>query len=244
MIVINNITKIYQTGAVQVKALDQVTVKIERGEFVAITGASGSGKTTLMQMMGCLDRPTGGEYFLDGEDVLQCTEDQLAALRGRKIGFVFQRFNLLPRFDALTNVEIPLIYQGVDRKLSREQAARLLEIVGLSDRMKHRPNELSGGQQQRVAIARALVADPPLILADEPTGNLDSHSGKEIMELFKELHNRGRTLILITHDSNIARQANRVISIQDGQINYHSKKSEKKEVKGFAVVRKTVSIKK
>ncbi|PHJ39292.1 peptide ABC transporter ATP-binding protein [Desulforamulus profundi] len=218
MIAMKGIVKVYKTGAIELKALDGVQVSVARGEFVAIIGASGSGKTTLMQLMGCLDRPTAGEYWLDGEDVLGCSEEQLAVVRNRKIGFVFQKFNLLPRFDTLTNVEIPLIYQGVDRRVSRGQAARLLEMVGLGDRMKHRPGELSGGQQQRVAIARALVADPPLILADEPTGNLDTRSGKEIMELFKALHNSGRTLVLITHDPGIARQAGRIIQIKDGKV--------------------------
>ncbi|SFQ99432.1 ABC transporter ATP-binding protein [Desulfoscipio geothermicus] len=218
MIVMRDIVKIYKNGLLELKALDQVSLTVSKGEFVAITGTSGSGKSTLMHIMGCLDRPNAGEYFLDGEDVLACPEQKLAAVRNCKIGFVFQKFNLLPKLDAQTNVEIPLIYRGEDRSVSRERAARLLEMVGLGDRLRHRPNELSGGQQQRVAIARALIGDPPLILADEPTGNLDSRSGAEIMELFKQLNNQGRTLVLITHDQDIARQANRIIYLQDGRV--------------------------
>ncbi|RKO65578.1 ABC transporter ATP-binding protein [Desulfofundulus salinus] len=218
MLVMKDIVKIYKNGLLELKALDQVSLTVAKGEFVAITGPSGSGKSTLMHIMGCLDRPNAGEYFLDGEDVLGYPEQKLAAVRNRKIGFVFQNFNLLPKLDALTNVEIPLIYRGEERKISRQRAARLLEMVGLGDKMRHRPSELSGGQQQRVAIARALVGDPPLILADEPTGNLDSRSGAEIMELFKQLNSQGRTLVLITHDPNVARQANRIIYLQDGRV--------------------------
>lgn len=218
MIKMREIVKVYSNGTVKLRALDKVSLTVAKGEFVAITGTSGSGKSTLMHIMGCLDLPTEGEYFLDGEDVSRFSENEAARVRNRKIGFVFQKFNLLPKLDALTNVEIPLIYRGVDRNISRERAAELLEMVGLGNRLSHRPGELSGGQQQRVAIARALVTDPPLILADEPTGNLDTGSSTEIMNLFKELHNIGFTLVLITHDPDIAREAQRIIYLQDGKI--------------------------
>jgi len=218
MIVMKGIVKVFNSGAVKVTALDGVSITVDRGEFVAIAGTSGSGKSTLLNIIGCLDYPTGGSYFLDGEDVLSLSEDGLAAVRNRKIGFVFQKFNLLPRLDALTNVEIPLIYRGESRKASRKKAEELLEMVGLKDRMRHRPNELSGGQQQRVAIARALVGDPELILADEPTGNLDHRSGTEIMKLFKQLNSAGKTLVLVTHDREIAARADRVVYLRDGRI--------------------------
>ncbi len=218
MLVMKDIIKIYKNGLLELKALDRVSLTVSEGEFVAITGTSGSGKSTLMHIVGCLDRPNSGEYFLDGEDIFGHPDERLAALRNLKIGFVFQKFNLLPKLDALTNVEIPLIYRGEERNISRQRAAQLMERVGLGDRLHHRPNELSGGQQQRVAIARALVGDPPLILADEPTGNLDSRSGAEIMELFKQLNNQGSTLMLITHDPDVARQADRVIYLQDGRV--------------------------
>jgi len=217
MIEIENITKVYQMGETAVRALDGVSLKIEDGEWVAITGPSGSGKSTLMAILGCLDTPTSGSYQLDGIDVAKMRDDQLAAVRNKKIGFVFQQFNLLSRTSALENVALPLLYATGNHQRDRAQAA--LKAVGLSDRMGHRPNELSGGQQQRVAIARALVTEPSILLADEPTGNLDSKTGKEIMALFAELHQtRGITVIFVTHDPMIAANAQRIIHIQDGQV--------------------------
>ena len=217
MIEIENITKVYQMGETEVRALDGVSLKIEDGEWVAITGPSGSGKSTLMAILGCLDSPTSGSYKLDGIDVAKMRDDQLAAVRNKKIGFVFQQFNLLSRTSALENVALPLLYATGNHQHDRAKSA--LAAVGLSDRLGHRPNELSGGQQQRVAIARALVTEPSIVLADEPTGNLDSKTGKEIMQLFAELHRtRGITVIFVTHDPSIAANAQRVIHIQDGQI--------------------------
>jgi putative ABC transport system ATP-binding protein len=217
MIEIENITKVYQMGETEVHALDGVSLKIADGEWIAITGPSGSGKSTLMAILGCLDSPTSGAYKLDGIDVAKMRDDQLAAVRNQKIGFVFQQFNLLARTSALENVALPLLYATGNHQ--RDRAAAALRAVGLSDRMGHRPNELSGGQQQRVAIARALVTEPSILLADEPTGNLDSKTGKEIMELFNELHKtRGITVIFVTHDPAIAANAQRVIHIQDGQV--------------------------
>ena len=217
MIEIENITKVYQMGETEVRALDGVSLKIEDGEWVAITGPSGSGKSTLMAILGCLDSPTSGAYQLDGIDVAQMRDDQLAAVRSKKIGFVFQQFNLLSRTSALENVALPLLYATGNHQHDRAQAA--LKAVGLGDRLGHRPNELSGGQQQRVAIARALVTEPSILLADEPTGNLDSKTGKEIMTLFDELHRtRGITVIFVTHDPTIAANAQRTIHIQDGRI--------------------------
>ncbi len=217
MIEIENITKVYQMGETEVRALNGVSLKIENGEWVAITGPSGSGKSTLMAILGCLDTPTSGSYQLDGVDVAKMRDDQLAAVRNKKIGFVFQQFNLLARTSALENVALPLLYATGNHQ--RERATAALSAVSLSDRLGHRPNELSGGQQQRVAIARALVTEPSIVLADEPTGNLDSKTGKEIMALFDELHRtRGLTVIFVTHDPAIAANAQRVIHIQDGQI--------------------------
>jgi putative ABC transport system ATP-binding protein len=217
MIEIENITKVYQMGETEVRALDGVSLKIEDGEWIAITGPSGSGKSTLMAILGCLDSPTSGSYKLDGIDVAKMRDDQLAAVRNTKIGFVFQQFNLLARTSALENVALPLLYATGNHQRDRAQAA--LEAVGLGDRLGHRPNELSGGQQQRVAIARALVTQPSILFADEPTGNLDSKTGKEIMALFSELHSqRGITVIFVTHDPNIAANAQRVIHIRDGQV--------------------------
>jgi putative ABC transport system ATP-binding protein len=201
-----------------VVALNDVTLHIKEHEFVSIIGPSGSGKSTLMNMLGCLDTPTSGTYILDGEEVSKLNDDKLAEIRNFKIGFIFQGFNLLQKLTALENVELPLIYQGVHIKERYRRSAEALENVGLGDRIKHRPNELSGGQQQRVAIARALASNPPMILADEPTGNLDSKSGKDIMQVLKDLHKRGNTIILITHDNNIAKQAERIVRIQDGEI--------------------------
>lgn len=218
MIDLKNIYKIYKMGENEVYALNDVSLHIDRKEFVSIIGPSGSGKSTLMNMLGCLDVPTKGTYTLDGYDVGSKTDDELAAIRNEKIGFVFQGFNLLPKLSALENVELPLIYQGIPAKERREKAKKALESVGLGDRVDHKPTELSGGQQQRVAIARALVTNPPIILGDEPTGNLDSKSGKEVMEIFKELHKKGNTIILITHDSDVAAQAERIVKIQDGKL--------------------------
>ncbi|MGC8879203.1 MAG: ABC transporter ATP-binding protein [Anaerolineae bacterium] len=214
-----DLVKIYQMGSVQVCALCGVSLQVQRGEMIAIMGASGSGKSTLLNILGCLDTPTGGQYYLDGISVAEMDDDQLAYVRGRKIGFVFQSFNLLPRATALANVELPLIYSGVALRKRRELALAALETVGLADRMHHRPNELSGGQQQRVAIARAIVNQPAIILADEPTGNLDSRSGEEIMNIFERLNTeRGITVVLVTHEHNIARHARRIVRIADGRI--------------------------
>jgi putative ABC transport system ATP-binding protein len=211
-----NVTKVYKMGAVEVHALCGVTLNIRRGEILAIMGPSGSGKSTLMNIIGCLDRPSSGEYCLDGVDVAKLRDDQLASIRNRKVGFIFQSFNLLPRSSALANVELPMRYAGMGR-MSVERARKALEAVGLADRMKHRPNELSGGQQQRVAIARALVNNPAIIMADEPTGNLDSKSGKEIMELIARLNSeRGTTVIIVTHDPTVAAQTHRIIRLMDG----------------------------
>lgn len=218
MINLKNIYKIYKLGDNDVYALDNVSLHIAAHEFVSIIGPSGSGKSTLMNILGCLDVPTKGEYLLDGKDISKKTDDELAEIRNNTIGFVFQGFNLLPKLDAVENVELPLIYQNISAKERHERAKKALENVGLGKRIHHKPTELSGGQQQRVAIARALVTNPPIILADEPTGNLDSKSGKEVMEIFKELHANGNTIILITHDSGVAAQAKRVVKIQDGKL--------------------------
>jgi len=218
MINISNMYKIYKMGDNVINALNNVSLNIDEHEFVAITGPSGSGKSTLMNVLGCLDTPTSGTYVLDGHEVSKLNDDELAEIRNRKIGFIFQSFNLLQKLTALENVELPLIYRGTGLKERHRLAAEALEAVGLGDRIHHRPNELSGGQQQRVAIARALVSSPPIILADEPTGNLDTKSGVEIMKILKHLHSAGNTIILITHDNNIAMQAQRVIRLQDGMI--------------------------
>ncbi len=218
LIEIRDICKVYNPGENEVWALDHVNVTIDRGEFVAIIGQSGSGKSTLMNILGCLDVPTGGSYLLNGQDVAKMSDDELSDIRNREIGFIFQGFNLIPNLTAKENVELPLIYRGVARSRRVALAVNALEKVGLGHRMEHRPSQLSGGQQQRVAIARAIAQAPPVILADEPTGNLDSHSTVEIMNILKELHREGRTVILITHDNEIAAQAKRVIKIKDGRI--------------------------
>lgn len=218
MIRLEHIFKIYEMGENKVYALDDVSLRIAPHEFVSIIGPSGSGKSTLMNMLGCLDTPTQGRYLLDGMDVSQKTDDELAEIRNNKIGFVFQGFNLLPKLTAIENVELPLIYSNVSAKERHERALESLRKVGLAERANHKPTELSGGQQQRVAIARALITNPPIILGDEPTGNLDSKSGKEVMEIFKELNRNGNTVILITHDSGVAAQAKRVVRIQDGKL--------------------------
>lgn len=215
---LTNITKIYNMGETTVHALGGVTLSIHHGEFSAIIGPSGSGKSTLMNILGCLDRPSEGSYRLGDEEVASLNDAQLALTRNKKIGFVFQNFNLLPRMSALQNVALPLVYAGVDKKTRLEKAAQNLAIVGLGDRKDHRPNELSGGQRQRVAIARALINDPPIIIADEPTGNLDTKSSNEIMEIFCGLNQQGRTVIMVTHEPDIAAYARRVIHVRDGKI--------------------------
>ena len=218
LIELREIKKIYKMGTEEVHALDGVDLDIERGEYVAIMGASGSGKSTLMNILGCLDTPTSGTYQLDGEMVSALDDDRLAAIRNRQIGFVFQTFNLLPRADALHNVELPLIYAGISRPERRQRVEQALVAVGLSDRSKHRPNELSGGQRQRVAIARALVNAPSIILADEPTGNLDSRTSAEIMNAFRKIHEAGNTVLLVTHEEDIAAHAHRRVRLKDGRI--------------------------
>jgi len=215
---LQDVGKVYATGSVEVEALRGVSMQVERGEYVAIMGPSGSGKSTLMHILGCLDVPTSGSYDLAGEDVSTMSEAALATVRNRQIGFVFQQFNLLASLPAWRNVELPLCYSGMGRAERKERAMRALERVGLGDRVDHRPGELSGGQQQRVAVARALVTDPALILADEPTGNLDSHSSADVLGLFTELHDQGRTIVLITHEPDVARSAQRIVRILDGQV--------------------------
>jgi putative ABC transport system ATP-binding protein len=218
MIEIRDMYKVYTMGENKVTALNGISIDIKKGEFAAIVGPSGSGKSTLMNMLGCLDTPTTGSYMLDGKEVSKLKDDDLAVIRNFKIGFIFQKFNLLQKLSALENVELPLIYQGLKEREARKRAMESLQSVGLLDRMNHKPNELSGGQQQRVAIARALVTKPPVLLADEPTGALDSKTGIEVMGILKELHSMGNTIILITHDNSLAMQSKRIIRIQDGEI--------------------------
>ncbi len=218
MILLEGVKKIYQMGAERVHALNGVDLRIDRNEYVAIMGPSGSGKSTMMNIIGCLDTPTEGTYVLNGQQVSQMDDNELAAVRNKEIGFVFQTFNLLPRVNCLQNVELPLIYAGVRKAQRRELAEQALVNVGLGDRMTHKPNELSGGQRQRVAVARAIVNQPSILLADEPTGNLDSRTGEEIMRLFEELYRRGNTVLLVTHEEDIARHARRVIRLRDGLI--------------------------
>jgi putative ABC transport system ATP-binding protein len=218
LIDIRNLIKTYQIGTIEVNALRGVDLNIQKNEYVAVMGPSGSGKSTLMNILGCLDTPTSGEYELAGEVVSQMNDDQLAEIRNRQIGFVFQTFNLLPRANALHNVELPLIYAGIPAAKRRAMAMEALQRVGLGDRFHHKPNELSGGQRQRVAIARALINNPSIIFADEPTGNLDTTTGDEIMEIFSELHQQGNTIILVTHEEYIAEHALRIVRLRDGKI--------------------------
>ena len=218
LVEVRDLTKVYATGEVEVRALDGVSLRIDTGEFVAVMGPSGSGKSTLMNIVGCLDRPTQGHYRLEGTDVDQLDDDGLASLRSRAIGFIFQSYNLLPRTTALQNVAMPLAYQGIRRKEREARATAALERLGLSDRLDHEPTELSGGQQQRVAIARALVTEPALLLADEPTGNLDSASGADVMTILRDLHASGRTVLLITHDVDVAAFADRQVHVRDGKL--------------------------
>jgi len=215
---LEGVSRIYDMGRVQVAALRDVNLTIEAGEFVAVLGPSGSGKSTLMNLIGCLDRPTTGTYRLGGQDVAMLTGDDLATVRGRNVGFVFQSYDLLPRTSALENVATPLMYQAVGRRERLARARAALQRLGLGDRLDHHPNELSGGQQQRVGIARALVTDPPIILADEPTGNLDTVSGADVLALFRHLHRTGRTVILITHDADVASHADRQVHVRDGRV--------------------------
>lgn len=218
VISVRNLTKTYQMGSTTVRALQKIDLDIFTNEFVALMGPSGSGKSTLMNLLGCLDTPTEGEYYLSGENVAEMDDNELANIRNRKIGFVFQTFNLLPRLSALENVALPLVYAGVSKEKRLERSGAVLETVGLGDRVDHKPNELSGGQRQRVAVARALVNDPKIILADEPTGNLDSKTSEEIMEMFENLHRAGNTIILVTHEPDIAEYAHRVVRLKDGMV--------------------------
>jgi putative ABC transport system ATP-binding protein len=218
LIALERVSRVYRMGEVEVPALDDVSLDIGTGEFVAIVGPSGSGKSTMMNILGCLDRPSHGAYHLAGSAVAELDDDALARLRSRTIGFVFQSYNLLPRTSALDNVATPLLYQGVGRGERMRRARAALERLGLGDRVSHEPSELSGGQQQRVAIARALVTEPALVLADEPTGNLDSHAGAEVMAVLRDLHDQGRTVVLITHDTDVAASADRQIHLRDGRV--------------------------
>ena len=218
MIQVRDVAKTYRLGQIEVPALRNISLRIERGDLVAIMGSSGSGKSTLLNILGCLDIPTSGRYLIDGTDVGQMDEDDLSDLRNRKIGFVFQSFNLVPRTSAVANVELPLAYAGLGRVERRRRAADALGAVGMADRLRHQPSELSGGQQQRVAVARAIVTNPSLILADEPTGNLDSHSTEDVLAIFAHLNEEGRTVVLITHEPDVAAQAKRVIRLSDGEI--------------------------
>jgi len=218
MLEIKKITKIYKMGEVLVNALRGVSFHIDKGQFVAIMGPSGSGKSTLMHIIGCLDHPTEGSFIMDGEDISKVNDNKLAEIRNKKIGFVFQQFNLLNRVNILNNIEVPLIYAGVNSKKRKNLAKQVLENVGLSNRLKHRPNEISGGEKQRAAIARALVNNPLIILADEPTGNLDSKNGEEIMKIFNKLHQEGHTIIVVTHELEVAKYAQRIIHLHDGLI--------------------------
>jgi putative ABC transport system ATP-binding protein len=232
---IENITKHYVMGEETVHALRGISLQIRRNEYLAIMGPSGSGKSTLMNMLGCLDTPSSGKYFFNGKDVSAMDDDELAAIRNHEIGFVFQTFNLLPRSTSLRNVELPLIYAGLDPEVREERAAQVLRDVGLGDRLHHKPNELSGGQRQRVAIARALVNDPSIILADEPTGNLDSKTGEEIMQLLENLYLHGNTIILVTHEPDIAHHARRTVFLRDGLIESDAANAHEPEIERLAV---------
>ena len=215
---LTDIVKNYKVGSQIVRALRSVSLQIDEGEYVAIMGASGSGKSTLMNVIGCLDTPTSGQYVLNGKNVSRLSDDELAEIRNAEIGFIFQTFNLLPRSNALENVMLPLVYAGIKKQERQARAEKMLDNVGLADRLEHRPNELSGGQRQRVAVARALINEPAILLADEPTGNLDSKTSEEIMQLFSEIHKQGNTLLVVTHEEDIARHAHRIIRLKDGQV--------------------------
>lgn len=228
---LKGISKSYSIGTEKVNALQTISLEIEKGEYVALMGPSGSGKSTLMNILGCLDTPSGGNYILNGKEVGQLTENELADIRNKEIGFIFQTFNLIPRSNALDNVALPLVYAGVNKENRNLRASEALKDVGLSDRAHHKPNELSGGQRQRVAVARALVNNPSIILADEPTGNLDSKTSQEIMTLFDEIHKKGNTIIVVTHEEDIARHAHRIIRIKDGQVESDEKNGHIRQAK-------------
>jgi len=218
MLEVKNLIKIYKTGELEFTALKDINLKIEKGEFTAIMGASGSGKSTLMNILGCLDKMNSGKYILNGRDISMLSGDELAYIRNKEIGFVFQSFNLIPRISLLDNVQLPMMYAGVPAKLRKEKALYALEKVGLSDRVRHLPNEISGGQKQRAAIARAIVNSPAVIMADEPTGNLDSKSSEDIMKIFEDLNNEGATILMVTHETDIANHTNRIVRFRDGEI--------------------------
>lgn len=236
LIELKGISRIYQMGSETIHALRTITLAIEKNEYVALMGPSGSGKSTLMNVLGCLDTPSGGEYWLNGTSVGQMTDDELAVIRNKEIGFVFQTFNLIPRSSALENVALPLVYAGVGKNDRKERAQKALEDVGLGARMMHKPNELSGGQKQRVAVARALVNNPSIILADEPTGNLDSKTSDEIMALFEDIHSKGNTIIVVTHEEDIARHAHRIIRMKDGLVESDEKNPTPRLAKRAAIV--------
>ncbi len=233
LLIFHDLTKVYRVGDEEVHALAGVSLDIQEGEYLAVMGPSGSGKSTLMNILGCLDSPTGGRYRLKGREIARLSDDELASIRNKEIGFVFQTFNLLPRSDALHNVELPLIYAGMGPKERKERAAEALATVGLSDRMRHRPNELSGGQRQRVAIARALVNRPSIILADEPTGNLDTKTGNEILAAFEAIYEQGKTVIMVTHEEDVASHAHRVVRLRDGKVE-SDRAQEARRIEGIA----------
>ncbi|HWP49793.1 MAG TPA: ABC transporter ATP-binding protein [Candidatus Limnocylindrales bacterium] len=233
MIQLKDISKVYALGAQEVEVLRNISLEIKPGEFLSLVGPSGSGKSTLMNILGCLDKPTRGSYFFEGVSVADLNDDQLAEIRNKKIGFVFQSFHLLPRINALQNVELPLIYAGVPRSKRKERAREVLTAVDLADRIHHKPNELSGGQRQRVAIARALVNNPQIILADEPTGNLDTRSGNEILQIFEKLNRQGVTLVIVTHDLSIAQRTHRIVTLRDGEIIKDETRRKEREGEGM-----------